>query len=102
MRRPPRHPRKIVGCRGGLRIHLDVNLRDGGHHSGNWGGVLANAATVLSNAIALLVNVKGQMQLEALKPPRISNAIRNVLADVKVEPTADEPQLSPNGGEAGL
>src|SRR5262249_21927298 len=95
-------PTIFLGCRGGLRIHLDVILRDGGHHSGNWGGVLANAATVLSNAIACLVNVKGQMQLEALKPPRISNAIRNVLADVKVEPTADEPQLSPNWGEEGL
>jgi acetylornithine deacetylase/succinyl-diaminopimelate desuccinylase-like protein len=95
-------PTIFLGCRGGLRIHLDVNLRDGGHHSGNWGGVLANAATILSNAIASLVNVKGQMQLEALKPPRISNAIRSVLADVKVEPTADEPQLSPDWGEEGL
>src|SRR5437899_664691 len=95
-------PTIFLGCRGGLRIHLDMNLRDGGHHSGNWGGVLANAATVLSNAIASLVNEKGQMQLEALKPPRISNAIRTVLADVKVEPTADEPQLSPNWGEEGL
>ncbi|HEY0852632.1 MAG TPA: M20 family metallopeptidase [Bradyrhizobium sp.] len=95
-------PTIFLGCRGGLRIHLDVNLRDGGHHSGNWGGVLANAATILSNAIACLVNEKGQMQLEALKPPRISNAIRSVLADVKVEPTADEPALSPNWGEEGL
>ena len=95
-------PTIFLGCRGGLRIHLDVNLRDGGHHSGNWGGVLANAATILSNAIASLVNEKGQMQLETLKPPRISNAIRSVLADVKVEPTADEPALSPNWGEEGL
>ncbi|MBI5320251.1 M20 family metallopeptidase [Bradyrhizobium sp.] len=95
-------PTIFLGCRGGLRIHLDVKLRDGGHHSGNWGGVLANAATVLSNAIAALINEKGQMQLEALKPPRISNAIRAVLADVKVEPTADEPQLSPDWGEEGL
>ncbi|MBY9027941.1 M20/M25/M40 family metallo-hydrolase, partial [Pseudomonas fluorescens] len=34
-------PTLFLGCRGGIRIHLDVNLRDGGHHSGNWGGVLA-------------------------------------------------------------
>jgi acetylornithine deacetylase/succinyl-diaminopimelate desuccinylase-like protein len=95
-------PTIFLGCRGGLRIHLDVNLRDGGHHSGNWGGVLANAATVLSNAIACLVNEKGQMQLETLKPPRISNAIRAVLADVEVAPSADEPQLSANWGEEGL
>src|SRR3954471_21426363 len=95
-------PTVFLGCRGGLRIHLDVNLRDGGHHSGNWGGVLANAATILSGAIAALVDEKGRMQLEAFKPPRISNAIRAVLADVKVEPSADEPQLSPNWGEEGL
>ncbi len=31
-------PTIFLGCRGGIRIHLDVNLRDGGHHSGNWGG----------------------------------------------------------------
>ena len=45
---------------------------------------------------------KGRMQLDALKPPRISNQIRNVLADVKVEPIADEPALSPDWGEEGL
>src|SRR5204862_699866 len=75
-------PTIFLGCRGGLRIHLDVKLRDGGHHSGNWGGVLANAATILAGAIAALVDEKGRMQLEAFKPPRISNAIRAVLADV--------------------
>ena len=95
-------PTIFLGCRGGLRIHLDVKLRDGAHHSGNWGGVLANAATILSGAIACLVDHKGRMRLDQLKPPRISNAIRAVLADVKVEPTADEPALSENWGEEGL
>jgi acetylornithine deacetylase/succinyl-diaminopimelate desuccinylase-like protein len=95
-------PTIFLGCRGGLRIHLDVSLREGAHHSGNWGGVLANAATILSSAIASLVDEKGRMQLDQLKPPRISNQIRAVLADVKVEPTADEPALSPDWGEEGL
>ena len=95
-------PTIFLGCRGGIRIHLDVNLRDGGHHSGNWGGVLANPATILASAIASLVDNKGRLQLEALKPPRISNQIRAALADVKVEPTEDEPALSENWGEDGL
>jgi acetylornithine deacetylase/succinyl-diaminopimelate desuccinylase-like protein len=95
-------PTIFLGCRGGNRIHLDVNLREGGHHSGNLGGVLANPATILANAIASLVDGKGRIKLEALKPPRISNAVRAALADVKVEPTADEPQLSPDWGEDGL
>ena len=94
-------PTIFLGCRGGNRIHLDVNLREGGHHSGNWGGVLANAATILCGAIACLVDGKGRMQLEAFKPPRISNAVRAALADVKVEPTADEPALAPTGARRG-
>ncbi|KRR04866.1 M20 family metallopeptidase [Bradyrhizobium valentinum] len=95
-------PTIFLGCRGGNRIHLDVNLREGGHHSGNWGGVLANPATILANAIASLVDGKGRMKLDALRPPRISNAVRAALADVKIEPTADEPALAPGWGEEGL
>src|SRR5882757_11053128 len=44
-------PTIFLGCRGGIRIQLDVNLREGAHHSGNWGGVLANPATILAGAI---------------------------------------------------
>src|SRR3954453_8890468 len=95
-------PTIFLGCRGGLRIHLDVDLRDGSHHSGNWGGVLANPATVLSGAIASLVDGQGRLLLDELKPPRLSNQIRATLADVKIEPTADEPALSENWGEEGL
>ncbi|HZP75544.1 MAG TPA: M20 family metallopeptidase [Pseudolabrys sp.] len=95
-------PTIFLGCRGGHRIHLTMNLRDGAHHSGNWGGVLSNAATILSNAIAALVDAQGHMLLDALKPPPISNAVRAALADVKVEPGPDEPQLSENWGEDGF
>ena len=95
-------PTIFLGCRGGLRIHLDVELRDGGHHSGNWGGVLANPATILANAISSLVDGQGRLLLDEMKPPRLSNQIRAMLADVKVEPMADEPALSPNWGEDGL
>src|SRR6266567_1121526 len=80
-------PTIFLGCRGGVRIHLDVNLRDGSHHSGNWGGVLANPATILVSAIASLVDGQGRLLLDQLKP-RISNHIRATLADVKIEPTA--------------
>lgn len=92
----------FLGCRGGLRIHLDVNLREGSHHSGNWGGVLANPATILANAIATLVDGHGRLLLEQLKPPRLTNQIKSLLADVKVEPSEGEPALSENWGEDGL
>jgi acetylornithine deacetylase/succinyl-diaminopimelate desuccinylase-like protein len=95
-------PTIFLGCRGGTRIHLDVNLRDGAHHSGNWGGVLANPATILASAIATLVDGKGRLLLDELKPPRLSNQIRAALAGVEIEPMADEPALSANWGEEGL
>jgi len=95
-------PTIFLGCRGGIRIHLDVNLREGGHHSGNWGGVLANPATILANAIACLVDHHGRMKLDALKPPRMTNQIRAYLADVEIKPSADEPALAEDWGEEGL
>jgi acetylornithine deacetylase/succinyl-diaminopimelate desuccinylase-like protein len=95
-------PTIFLGCRGGLRIHLDVDLRDGSHHSGNWGGVLANPATILASAIASLVDERGRLKLDELKPPPIGDDIRAALADVKVEPMPDEPALSADWGEADL
>ncbi|WP_291852697.1 M20 family metallopeptidase [Bradyrhizobium sp.] len=95
-------PTIFLGCRGGLRIHLDVVLPDGGHHSGNWGGVLANPATILAGAIATLVDHRGRILLDQLKPPRISNQVRAALGDVEIKPSADEPALSENWGEQGL
>jgi acetylornithine deacetylase/succinyl-diaminopimelate desuccinylase-like protein len=77
-------------------------LREGSHHSGNWGGLLANPATILAGAFASLVDERGRLLLDALKPPRISNQIRSMLADVTIEPMPDEPAISPDWGEEGL
>jgi acetylornithine deacetylase/succinyl-diaminopimelate desuccinylase-like protein len=95
-------PTLFLGCLGGLRIHLDVDLREGSHHSGNWGGLLANPATILSGAIASLVDEGGRLLPDELKPPRISNQIRSMLADVTIEPLPEEPAVSPDWGEDGL
>src|SRR4051812_24490303 len=95
-------PTIFLGCRGGLRLHLDVDLREGSHHSGNWGGLLANPATILSSAIASLVDGQGRLLLDELKPPRISNQIRSMLGGVEITPLPDEPQMSPNWGEQGF
>jgi len=95
-------PTLFLGCRGGLRIHLKVQLRDGAHHSGNWGGVLANPATILAAAIASLVDGAGRLLLDELKPPPLSGPIRAALADVEVMPLDGEPALSAPWGEPGL
>src|SRR5260370_36227938 len=45
-------PTIFLGCRGGVRIHLGVNLPEARNHSGNWGGPLGNLSTLLVTPLA--------------------------------------------------
>ena len=40
-------------------IDLVVDLREGGHHSGNWGGLLANPGIILAHALACITDARG-------------------------------------------
>jgi acetylornithine deacetylase/succinyl-diaminopimelate desuccinylase-like protein len=95
-------PTLFLGCRGGIRIHLDVNLREGGHHSGNWGGLLSNPAVQLVHALASIVGPTGQIRVPALVPDEIPESVRRALADCDVASGPGEPAIDPNWGEPGL
>lgn len=95
-------PTVFLGSRGGLRIHLDLALREGAHHSGNWGGLLANPATILASAIAGMVDARGRILVERLRPPPIPDDVRAALSAVALRPGADEPAISEGWGEPGL
>ncbi|MFO1413267.1 MAG: M20 family metallopeptidase [Burkholderiales bacterium] len=96
-------PTLFLGSRGAFNFDLTVNLRDGGHHSGNWGGLLANPGTRLAHAIASLVDARGGIRVPALRPPPIPRSVRAALADIEPGepggPTIDrdwgEPSLTP-------
>jgi acetylornithine deacetylase/succinyl-diaminopimelate desuccinylase-like protein len=47
-------PTLFLGARGIFKFRLTADLRPGDHHSGNWGGLLVNPATLLANAIGRL------------------------------------------------
>ena len=49
-------PTLFLGSRGSVNFTLTLRLREGGHHSGNWGGALRNPASVLASAIASMVS----------------------------------------------
>ncbi|WP_322075623.1 M20 family metallopeptidase [Burkholderia cenocepacia] len=95
-------PTVFLGSRGELNFDLEVNLRDGGHHSGNWGGALRNPAVVLSHAIASLVDGDGRILVEGLLPPPISDAVREALADIEIGKDANAPAIDPTWGQPGL
>ena len=94
-------PTLFLGSRGVMNFVLDVPLRDAGHHSGNWGGLLANPATILANAIASLVDARGRILVDALRPRGIAPGVRRALAGIEPGEPAG-PAIDPDWGEPGL
>lgn len=95
-------PTLFLGSRGAVNFTLRLRARDRAHHSGNWGGVLVNPATVLSHAVASLVGRDGRIAVRGLCPPPPSPALRAVLADLTVGGGPDDPAPDPAWGEPGL
>lgn len=96
------HPTLFLGSRGAINFSLAVRSRDKAYHSGNWGGVLANPATVLTHALATLVDAKGRILVKGLLPPAVPDKLRTALKDVVIGTGADDPALTPGWGEPGL
>jgi acetylornithine deacetylase/succinyl-diaminopimelate desuccinylase-like protein len=95
-------PTVFFGSRGIVSINLSISLRDGGHHSGNWGGALRNPATTLAAAIGLLVDGHGKIVFDGLRPGPIPAAVRVALRDIDVGGGATDPFVDVNWGEPEL
>ncbi|KGM30084.1 M20/M25/M40 family metallo-hydrolase, partial [Inquilinus limosus] len=77
-------PMIALGTRGVINFDLRLTLREGSHHSGNWGGLLPNPATILANAVAALVDARGAIRVPGLRPPPVPESVRRALADVAI------------------
>ena len=95
-------PTLYLGARGAFPIDLAIDAREGGHHSGNWGGLLSNPAIQLAHAIAAIVGPSGQVRVPELVPDRIPASVRRALADCEVTAGPGEPAIDPGWGEPGL
>ncbi len=98
----PDRPTVSLGARGGENFDLVCDLREGGHHSGNWGGALADPAMILAQALASICGPTGEIMVPEWKPPAMSNAVRAALADVELSPGAEGPEIDPDWGEPGM
>lgn len=94
-------PTVFLGSRGIAMVTLTVG-RDGSHHSGNWGGVLRNPATVLAAALATVVDGRGRLGVDRLRPPPVPQDVRDALAKVTVGGGPDDPAVDEGWGEPGL
>jgi acetylornithine deacetylase/succinyl-diaminopimelate desuccinylase-like protein len=98
----PDRPTIFGGTRGALNFDMIVDLRAGGHHSGNWGGILANPGVILANAIASIIDAKGKVLARDILPRSVPNSVRAALADCVVEGGPDGPGIDAWWGEPGL
>lgn len=97
----PYKPTIFGGSRGVFNFDIRLKLREGEHHSGNWGGLLANPGIILAHAISSMVDSRGKILVEALKPDGIPEPIQKALAELEVT-GSQGPDIDPNWGEPGL
>lgn len=97
----PDVPTIFMGARGGLSFELQVNVRDGAHHSGNWGGLLADPAMILAQALSTITDARGQIRIPEWRPTSLTPEIRKTLSAL---PSFDgsAPAIDPDWGEADL
>ncbi len=98
----PGRPTVFLGSRGSVNFDLTIEARQGGHHSGNWGGLISNPGIQLAHAIATLVSSTGQILLPEWKPKELPATVRRALADCEVDGGEDGPKIEAWWGEPGL
>ncbi len=98
----PDRPTVCFGARGALNFDLVCRLREGGHHSGNWGGALADPAAILCARDRVDRRPHGQILIKEWLPPQITNATREALKGVELDGGPTGPKVDRDWGEPGL
>jgi acetylornithine deacetylase/succinyl-diaminopimelate desuccinylase-like protein len=97
----PDVPTIFMGTRGAMNFDLEVDLRKGDHHSGNWGGVLPDPAVILVNALATISNNRGEIQIPEWRPTSLTDDISKILNNLPLENSGDA-KVDLNWGESDL
>ncbi|MEI4488198.1 M20 family metallopeptidase [Frigidibacter sp. MR17.14] len=96
----PERPTIFTGARGAKSFELTVDLRDGAHHSGNFGGLLSDPAILLAQAIASITDARGALRIPEWRPDSLTPRIREVIS--ALPPVEAGFPLSEGWGEPGL
>lgn len=98
----PETPTLFMGSRGAITFDLLVDLRDGAHHSGNWGGLLADPAMILAQALSTITDARGQILIPEWRPDSLTESVRAALDGLPIETAGAGPAIDHNWGENGL
>ena len=95
-------PTISLGTRGAYPIDIWIDARDGGHHSGNWGGLLSSPSIQLVHALSTITGPSGQIRIPEWVPESIPDSVKRALADCEVKSGPGDPIIDPTWGEPGL
>ena len=95
-------PTVFLGARGVITFDLEIKAREGGHHSGNWGGILSDPAIQLAHAIASITSPTGQIKIKEWVPSELPRAVREAVADCEIDGGPNGPTIDPGWGEPDL
>ncbi|MDE2198418.1 MAG: M20/M25/M40 family metallo-hydrolase [Rhodospirillales bacterium] len=95
-------PTLSTGTRGTFHFDLVVDLRPGGVHSGNWGGMTTDPAIVLAHALAAISDRHGKILVRDWLPRNgMPAAVRAALAGCELHGEASA-SIDPDWGEPGF
>lgn len=95
-------PNISLGNRGCLNFNLLAHFREGGHHSGNWGGLLRSPAVRLTHALSSIVSPNGEILVEGWRPKNIPESVRAALVGADRSAGKDGPAIDTDWGEPSL
>ncbi len=98
----PDRPTIFLGSRGVMNFDLSIDLRAGAHHSGNWGGLIADPGILLAHAMATITDRDGAIRVPAWRPAPIAESVKRALADCTPGGGDDAPEIDVAWGEPGL
>ena len=91
-------PTIFLGARGAASFRLMLQRRQGGRHSGNFGGALKNPALELAHALATITTAQGALAVPGWLPDTIPETTRAALAGL----TPAGGAIDPDWGAPGL
>lgn len=94
-------PTMFMGARGGISFDLIVDLREGAHHSGNWGGLLADPAIILAQALSTITDARGQIKVPEWHTSSLTEDIRLALRNLPLKGDGG-PEINENWGQEDL
>ena len=95
-------PIVFLGARGAINFDLSITAREGGHHSGNWGGLISNPALQLAHALSAIASERGEIRIPEWVPDEIPESVRRAIADLTIDGGPGAPMVEPDWGQPDL